>query len=207
MISPATCFDRPPSLYEDNRYWDPKWQRFTIKVSPGDYFVTREDLAITTILGSCISACIRDPETGIGGMNHFMLPDGDDQDDQDRPLRYGMFAMEKLINELMKTGCKRQNLEIKLCGGGDMMGGSTNIGDQNIDFIMQYLANDGLPLTASDMGGNQARRVAYFPLTGKMLIKKLDPRGNLGLAQQEQRYRVDVDHQLDDTDTLLFLKD
>ncbi|WP_432471780.1 chemoreceptor glutamine deamidase CheD [Amphritea sp. HPY] len=207
MTSPATCLNPSQSQADDNRYWDPKWQLFTIKVSPGDYFVTRENLAITTILGSCISACIRDPATGIGGMNHFMLPDGDQQGDHSRPLRYGMFAMEKLINELMKLGCQRQDMEIKICGGGDMMGGSTNIGDQNIDFIQQYLATDGLPLAASDLGGNKARRIAYFPATGKLLIRKLDTRGNLGLAQQEQRYRVDVHHQLDASDAQLFLKD
>lgn len=207
MSSPATCLDQPSSTSEDSRYWDPKWQNFTVKVAPGDYFVTAEDLAITSVLGSCISACIRDPETGIGGINHFMLPDGDHQNDQSRPFRYGMFAMEKLINELMKLGCQRQVMEVKICGGGDMMGGSTNIGDQNIDFIKQYLSADGLNLTASDLGGKQARRIVYFPATGKLMIRKLDARSNLGLAQQEQRYRVDVDRHLDDTDAQLFLKD
>ncbi|MCP4595461.1 MAG: chemotaxis protein CheD [Neptuniibacter sp.] len=198
----------PPTLRgfeHHNLFWEPRWDCYAVKVKPGDFYVSNSGIVITTVLGSCISACIHDPVAGYGGLNHFMLPDSGTQGDLDRSMRYGLFAMEQLINELMKHGCQRERMQVKLTGGGDMMGGlTTRIGQQNIDFILKYIQDEGLSLEASDLGGDQARRVAYFPTEGRMLVNKLDHRDDQRLIEEERSFRVDVDQHLDDTDVELF---
>ncbi|WP_286239174.1 chemotaxis protein CheD [Neptuniibacter halophilus] len=197
-----------PTLLHDfsgaKLFWEPRWKCYAVKVYPGDYFVANTELVITTVLGSCISACIHDPVAGFGGMNHFMLPEGDARDDLCRSSRYGLFAMEQLINELMKHGCSRHNMQVKLTGGGRMIAGMSNIGQQNIDFILKYIEDESLNLIASDLGGDQARKVAYFPLEGRMLVNKLDHREDQRLIEAERSYQVDVNQHLDDTDVELF---
>ncbi|WP_292950361.1 MULTISPECIES: chemoreceptor glutamine deamidase CheD [unclassified Neptuniibacter] len=185
-------------------FWEPRWEKYAVKVKPGEYYVSRDNIVITTVLGSCVSACIFDPQTGLGGINHFMLPSGEQGGDLYRSSRYGLFAMEQLINELMKHGSQRSDLQVKLAGGGDMISGLTSIGQQNIDFILQYIKDEGLKVVASDLGGDQARRIAYFPQEGRMLVNKLDHREDQKLIEEEKSYRVDVDEHLDDTDVELF---
>lgn len=185
-------------------FWEPRWERYAVKVKPGEFYVSDSDIVITTVLGSCISACIFDTQTQMGGLNHFMLPEGTQGEDLYRSSRYGLFAMEQLVNELMKHGCQRENMQIKLTGGGDMMGGMTSIGQQNIDFILQYIKDEGLSVLAKDLGGDQARRVAYFPTEGRMLVNKLDHRDDQRLIEEERSYNVDVDQHLDDSDVELF---
>ena len=186
-------------------FWEPRWNKYAVKVAPEQFYVSNSDMVITTVLGSCISACIHDPVTKFGGLNHFMLPSSGGSEDMNRSMRYGFFAMEQLINELMKFGCNRERLEIKLTGGGDMMGSGFNqIGQQNIDFILQYLKDEGLKLLSSDLGGDRARKVAYFPLEGRMLVNKLDHREDQRLIEEERSFRVDVDSHLDDSDVELF---
>ncbi len=185
-------------------FWEPRWERYAVKVKPGEFYVSDSDIVITTVLGSCISACIFDSQARIGGLNHFMLPAGAQGEDLYRSSRYGLFAMEQLVNELMKHGCQRENMQIKLTGGGDMMGGITSIGQQNIDFILQYIKDEGLSVLAKDLGGDQARRVAYFPTEGRMLVNKLDHRDDQRLIEEERSYSVDVDQHLDDSDVELF---
>lgn len=184
-------------------FWEPRWGRYAVKVKPGEHYVANDDVVITTVLGSCVSACVYDPEMRMGGLNHFMLPAGDTQD-LSRSSRYGLFAMEQLINDLMKHGSRREALQVKLTGGGNMMGGLSDIGQQNIDFILKYMKDEGLNLIASDLGGDQARRVAYFPLEGRMLVNKLDHREDRKLIEEERSYRVEVDRNLDDSDVELF---
>lgn len=185
-------------------YWSDKWNCPAIKISPGEYQVTSEPVVLTTILGSCIAACIHDPVNHSGGMNHFMLPHQSNIDDQNRPLRYGLFAMETLINEMMKQGSLRSDLVLKVCGGGDMMQGKTDIGDQNIEFIQDFITRDGLNLKASDLGGSQPRRVAYFPTTGRLFISKLDRQGDSRLYQQEQFLQDQAEQLLATSDITLF---
>jgi len=187
-----------------NSFWEPRWELYAVKVKPGEFYIANDDLVITTLLGSCVSACIFDPVTGYGGLNHFMLPTGGPNDDLQRSSRYGLFAMEQLINELMKHGCLRENLQVKLTGGGNMMSGIANIGQQNIDFILKYIDDEGLKLIASDLGGDQARRVAFFPTTGRMLVNKLDHRDDQRVIAEERSYQIDVDQHLDDSDVELF---
>ena len=132
-----------PGFEQLQRFWEPDTQRWTVKILPGEYYVTRNDEAITTVLGSCVSACIRDPLAQVGGMNHFMLPeDNSVREAGGRALdrqatRYGSYAMESLINDLLKLGAARERLEIKLFGGGRMLASMTDIGARNIAFITQ----------------------------------------------------------------------
>lgn len=153
-------------------YFDQSSKATMIKVLPGEYRVTGEPSDIlTTTLGSCVSACIRDPHTGFGGMNHFMLPankGGSAWRGATNALRYGNHAMEILINEIIRSGCPRSELEIKVFGGGNVIKGSGNIGSENAKFVRTYLKNEGLKVEAQDLGGEHPRRIQYSPATGKV---------------------------------------
>jgi chemotaxis protein CheD len=175
------------------RFWEPDTQRWTVKILPGEYYVTRHDEAITTVLGSCISACIRDPVARVGGMNHFMLPeDNSTRDGSWGPVvlstRYGSHAMESLINDLLKLGAARERFEIKVFGGGRVLTAMTDIGKRNIDFVRSYLSLEKLPISAQDVGGDQPRKVIYFPADGKVRVRKLRPIENRGISDREKLY-------------------
>lgn len=134
-----------------------------IKILPGEYYVTRSNEAITTVLGSCIAACIRDPVTGIGGMNHFMLP------------RCGSHAMQSLVNGVLKLGAHRDRLEVKLFGAGRILAAITDVGARNIEFIRNYCKSEGLRVVAEDLGDICPRQVAFFPATGRARVRHLKP--------------------------------
>ncbi len=177
------------------RFWEPDTQRWTVKILPGEYYVTRFDEAITTVLGSCISACIRDPVAGVGGMNHFMLPEDNSVhsvNGRDAPVvlstRYGSHAMESLINDLLKLGAVRQRMEIKVFGGGRVLSAMTDIGARNIDFVVSYLDLERLRIDAKDVGGEQPRKVVYFPSDGKVRVRRLRPIENRGISDREKLY-------------------
>jgi len=181
------------------RYWDPGCDRWSAKILPGEYFVTRSDEAITTVLGSCIAACIRDPVTRIGGMNHFMLPeDGSIGKSSwiDGPgglaTRYGSYAMESLINELMKLGARRDRLEVKLFGGGRILSSMTDVGQRNIAFAREFLKVEGFKIVAEDVGDVYPRRVIYFPATGVVMLKRLRALDVSVIAQRESTYLTDL---------------
>ena len=129
-------------------YYDSAFQCQAVKVLPNEYYVTDEDLMISTVLGSCVAACIHDPKTGVGGMNHFMLPEGDMQSPASATMRYGAFAMEVLINELLKAGASRDRLEAKVFGGGAVLSAmqQMNIGERNGQFVLNYLKTEGIPV-------------------------------------------------------------
>ena len=181
------------------RYWDRSNGIVAAKILPGEYYVTRDEEMITTVLGSCISACIRDKALGIGGMNHFMLP----ETTEDRLLdgveavvgnstRYGNYAMEHLINTILVNGGKRHNLEVKLFGGGKIIPTFTGIGLKNIGFVLDYVDTEGLNLLAQDLGDIYPRKVNYFPKTGKVKMKKIKGLHNNQLVQREIRYRTEI---------------
>lgn len=147
------------------------WRRGApaIRVLPGEAYVTsRADETIVTVLGSCVAACIRNPSTGFGGLNHFMLPESESGiwNGASAALRYGNHAMEVLINEVLKSGCRRQDLEIKLFGGADLTDGPTLIGSSNVSFVLDYLNAEGLVIASADLGGCYGRRIHYHPSTG-----------------------------------------
>lgn len=147
------------------------WRRGlqAVRVLPGEAYVTaRTDEMIVTVLGSCVAACIRNPATGFGGLNHFMLPESDSGiwNGASAALRYGNYAMEVLINEVLKSGCERRDLEIKLFGGADLTDGPTLIGSSNVSFVLDYLEAEGLVVASADLGGSYGRRIHYNPSTG-----------------------------------------
>jgi chemotaxis protein CheD len=153
-------------------YSDHHFQYDAVKVLPGEYFVTNEDIMIMTVLGSCISACIWDGRVRAGGMNHFMLPDGDSADGFGR---YGSYAMELLINHMLKMGARRETMQAKVFGGAQVMAGFTsmNVGERNTKFVLDYLATERIPVVSQDVLDIHPRKVCFFPVTGKALVKRL----------------------------------
>ena len=182
-----------PGFEHIKRAWNIAYDAYSARLNPGEYYVTRNDECIYTTLGSCISACIRDRVTGIGGMNHFMLPasagdDGWKAAGLSASTRYGNFAMEHLINEILKNGGSRQNLEVKLFGGGRILANMTDVGKRNIDFARDYILTEGLRVTSEDVGDVFPRMVVYFPATGKARIKRLRSLHNNTILEQENNY-------------------
>lgn len=153
-------------------YNDHHFQYDAVKVLPGEYYVSSEDILITTVLGSCIAACIWDGKVHAGGMNHFMLPDGDGLDGLGR---YGSYAMELLINGLIKKGARRESMQAKVFGGAQVMAGFTtlNVGERNTRFVLDYLATERIPVVSQDVLDIHPRKVCFFPVSGKALVKRL----------------------------------
>lgn len=173
------------------RYRDPRFEEAAIKVFPGEHYVTaKADEMLVTILGSCVTACIRDPLAAVGGMNHFMLPEsgGAGWDTASASMRYGNVAMERLINDILARGGSRQRLEIKVFGGGNVMKGTTNIGHRNAEFVEQYLAAENLRIAARHLRGNLPRRVHYFPLTGRVMLLELQRTEQEAVVREEVSY-------------------
>jgi chemotaxis protein CheD len=193
--------DRPsiPGFDHVNRYLDQDHGVVAAKILPGEYYVTRENELITTVLGSCISACIRDKESGIGGMNHFMLPETNAtkmKQGSDAMIgnatRYGNYAMEHLINTILSNGGKRKNLEVKVFGGGKIIPTLSDVGERNINFVLEYIDEEGLNLLSKDLGDIYPRKVIYFPKTGKVGMKKIQDLHNDTIAQRERQYSRNI---------------
>ncbi|TAJ79867.1 MAG: chemoreceptor glutamine deamidase CheD [Gallionellaceae bacterium] len=182
-----------PGFEHIKRAWHDSFEAYSARLNPGEYYVTKNAEGIYTTLGSCISACIRDRVSGIGGMNHFMLPvstgdGGWKAAGLGASTRYGNFAMEHLINEIMKNGGSRQNLEVKLFGGGRIIANMTDVGMRNIEFARDYVKTEGLRVTSEDVGDVFPRMVVYFPATGKVRVKRLRSLHNNTIAEQETKY-------------------
>ncbi|MDQ6995654.1 MAG: chemoreceptor glutamine deamidase CheD [Mariprofundaceae bacterium] len=181
-----------------NMYYDKCHNIETAKLLPGDYYVTSRAEAIVTVLGSCVSACIRDRVFGIGGMNHFMLPihEGDQSnwhgDVTDNITRFGNYAMEHLINDILSHGGMRKNLEIKVFGGGRIIKGMSDIGACNARFVLDYLKEENLSVESQDLNGDQPRKIYYFPKTGRVLMRKLASLHNDTLINREKKYFNDI---------------
>jgi len=184
-----------PGFEHISRTWDARQNSCASRILPGEYYVTTTDEIITTVLGSCVSACIRDPLIGVGGMNHFMLPGCTTQrmdrwgGDNCLATRYGIAAMEMLINDLLKLGSQRSRLELKLFGGGNVMSMDVNnVGDNNIQFVRQFVKTEGIPVVAEDLGEAFPRKVNYFPKTGKVMVRRLRSLQNQAVVDQEKSY-------------------
>ena len=164
-------------------FWDASFKNDAVKVLPGEFFVSDQDLLIVTTLGSCIAACLWDRERRIGGMNHFMLPEGDADSG-----RYGSYAMELLINQLLKRGAARSTLEAKVFGGGAVIASMTsiNVGERNTQFVLDYLRTERIPVVSKDVLDTCARKVCLLPASGKVLMKRLAPANADALAAQER---------------------
>lgn len=176
------------------RFHEPNTGQMAVKILPGEYYATAEDEVITTVLGSCVSACIHDPEAGVGGMNHFMLPEpaanggrwGDTP--AGRSARYGSDAMEQLVNTVLKAGGERSRLKVKIFGGGRILAQMTDIGARNIDFVRRYLRDEALVLIAEDVGGTSPRHVRFYPAAGRVQVRRLNGIAGTGLVDRERRY-------------------
>lgn len=192
---------------EVRRYFDSKYKHMVVKILPGEHYVSGEPSEmIVTVLGSCVAACIRDPETGIGGMNHFMLPEGKvgDWRVSNSVMRYGNHAMEVLINEIMRFGCPRERLEIKLFGGGNVIGTGGSVGHRNADFVEEYLRNEGFVAAAKDLRGEHARRIHYYPATGKVDRLLMRRAADRQVFSKESSYQRNISTEQDGGDIELF---
>ncbi|MCG2578818.1 chemoreceptor glutamine deamidase CheD [Dechloromonas sp. XY25] len=176
----------------NNRYFDRKFGLEAAKILPGEYYVSNQDALLVTVLGSCVAACIRDCESGIGGMNHFMLPDDGGRDVIATSARYGTYAMEVLINHLLKLGARRNRLEAKVFGGGAVLPSltSSNVGARNAEFVLDFLKTEKIPIVAKDLLDSYPRKVYYFPLSGRVLVKKLHRVHNDTLFSRENDYKA-----------------
>jgi len=196
---------RPPRALRGfegiKRYWDKTRDRFAAKILPGEYYVSRSDELITTVLGSCVSACLWDPFSRVGGMNHFMLPhDASGNggrwgalEELRASTRYGTFAMESLINGILANGGERRNLKAKVFGGGRVLRQMSDVGMRNIHFVRHYLESEGISVFGEDLGGPYPRKVVFYPLTGKAFVKRLRVLHNETIVEREQEYLHDID--------------
>lgn len=209
MLPPSRLPLVLPGFENIKRAWHNNFETVAARLLPGEYFVTMHDEAIYTTLGSCISACIRDRVTGIGGMNHFMLPISGDNNswqavDNSASARFGNVAMERLINNILKNGGKRQNLEVKLFGGGRIIANMTDVGVRNIAFARDYLQTEGLKIVSEDVGETFPRMVVYFPATGKVRVKRLRSLHNNTIVEMETKYLSTIEEKPVSGDIELF---
>jgi chemotaxis protein CheD len=169
-------------------YYDAHFKNDAVKILPGEYFVHDEDMLIMTTLGSCIAACLWDRHAKIGGMNHFMLPDGLGSGTAGDHGRYGSYAMELLINELLKRGATRGTLEAKVFGGGAVISGmnTINVGERNTTFVLDYLKTERIPVLSKDVLDVYPRKVCFLPASGKAMVKRLAPSNPEAIVAQER---------------------
>ncbi|MDX5406022.1 MAG: chemoreceptor glutamine deamidase CheD [Chromatiaceae bacterium] len=196
------------TAFNVNSYFDPYFSMQAVKILPGEFFATTNNTLIVTVLGSCVAVCLRDKKNRVAGMNHFMLPVdnnpgvgwlGDS-------ARYGIFAMEKLINEMMKLGAERHRLEAKVFGGGHVLKGLVvnDVGTQNAVFVLDYLKTERIPVLAKDLLEDYPRKVYFFPQSGKVLIKKIRVLNNTTILDRESSYRSKLREVVRQTDVDLF---
>ena len=180
---------RPRKPGEASLFWyESQFANEAVKVLPGEYFVYNEDILIMTTLGSCIAACLWDRQARVGGMNHFMLPEGAGKDPASSGGRYGSFAMELLINEMLKLGATRSSMEAKVFGGGQVISGmnSMNVGERNTSFVLDYLKAERIQVVSKDVLDIYPRKVCFLPASGKAMVKRLASANNEALLAQER---------------------
>jgi chemotaxis protein CheD len=194
-VAPKVC----ESYAHIKRFWDPRVGHWAAKLVPGDFYVTKHDEVLLTVLGSCVSVCIRDPLTGIGGMNHFMLPRPPAHEKEQwhgisgTATRYGTASMEQLIGNIIKKGGERSRLEVKLFGGGRVLAGVTDVGRQNIEFAQEFMQTEQLKITSQDLGGPWPRQIQYYPRSGRVRVRRLE-RADRHLTDREVHYLDVIEH-------------
>jgi chemotaxis protein CheD len=213
-VARASRHTLPPPLQgfeKVNRYWDTGRGLPAAKILPGEYYVTNSREMITTVLGSCVSACIRDRIFGVGGMNHFMLPISNDgkgwggaDDILSTATRYGNFAMEHMINEILKHGGHKRHLEAKIFGGARIVENLSDVGERNIEFVRCYLETEGIDVVGESVGDIHPRKLVYLPATGKAYVKRIKHLHNDTVTVREERYRSEISHQPVGGDVELF---
>ena len=188
----------PPSLLtlhefpHIRRMRDARFPHEIATILPGEFFVSSEATIVYTVLGSCVSACIRDPVAKVGGMNHFMLPAPKEDkglDSWGESARYGSYAMGMLINEILKRGGHKSRLEVKIFGGGRIYSGKIDVGASNVAWVLDYLAREGLALVKADIGDVLPRKIYYFTESGRVLMKKIERAKNEAIFVRERQYQ------------------
>ena len=178
------------------KFFEPVEGINSIKVLPGEFYVTKENEKIETVLGSCVSACVRDPVAGVGGINHFMLPVDKNTPQVKSELadanRYGNYAMDNLVNAILQMGGQRSRLEFKVFGGGRNMSQLTNVGWYNIGFAFDYLHTEGFKVVSQDIGDIYPRKIVYYPQTGRVKVRRLNAMHTQTLSDQELSYISNV---------------
>lgn len=176
------------------RMRDNRFPHEIASILPGEFFVSREPMVVYTVLGSCISACIRDPIVGVGGMNHFMLPEPKEggNDSWGESTRYGSYAMESLINEILKRGGIKSRLEVKLFGAGKIYEGNIDVGARNAEWVLSFLKTEGLKPAKTDLGDVFPRKVYYFTESGRVLMKKIERVKNKTIFERESEYAAQI---------------
>ena len=187
-----------PGFEHINRHWDPTRGNWAARILPGEYYVTRSKELVVTTLGSCVSACVRDVRSGLGGMNHFMLPVRQrvgtwEATCANAATRYGQFAMEMLINTILANGGSRMALEVKIFGGGRILRAMTDIGASNVRFVHEYLEAESLAIAAEDCGGIYPRNVVYYPWSGRVRVLRLRSLRDDTIVRRERTYMDSLD--------------
>lgn len=184
-----------PGFESINRYWDKRNNCYTAKLLPGEYYVTEQEEMITTVLGSCISVCVYSPPLRMGGMNHFMLPSSELSSSEiaSASFRFGDVAMERMINDLLRRGAEKSDLQFKAFGAGNVLRNHTDIGRSNIDFLNAFMKLEGYRLLSSDLGDIFPRKVNFYPKTGKVMMKRLQSVNNDTIFTRETQYRKTLD--------------
>ncbi|MCQ8897353.1 chemoreceptor glutamine deamidase CheD [Limnobacter humi] len=178
-------------------------------IMPGEHLVSWDPVEIVTLLGSCVAACIYDAHRKIGGMNHFMLPDipsvAPALTDQTKPLRYGLYAMERVINDLLMMGAKREHLVAKVFGGANMTNTLENqhVGRRNAQFVIEFLRRDKIRVLASDLGGINSRRIRFNTRTNAVRVERVASADQLALRQDRQ-YRDQIQADPVDGEVIFF---
>jgi chemotaxis protein CheD len=173
------------------RHYNQRFERHVAIIHPGEYLATQDDIVISTVLGSCVAVALHDPTTRTSGMNHFMLPGELDTRDfyADESGRYGMFAMELLINDMLKAGARKDRLVAKVFGGGHVLSTSAgNIPDSNIAFAMEFLETERIPVESSNVGGTEARKIFLFVTSNRVLLKRFGGQKAAPVEREETRY-------------------
>jgi len=191
-----------------SRYFDRDFQIETVKILPGQYHVSESEGSITTVLGSCVSTCLWDPALRIGGMNHFMLPG--EASTATSPwavsARFGVYAMEVLINEMLHLGADRKRLVAKVFGGARVLQGfdTLDVGAKNSEFVLNFLREEAITLAAQDLMGIHPRKLHFFPATGKVQMKRLLLQPDDTVQRQEREYFSRLAHGMGGGDIEIF---
>ena len=173
-------------------YLDREFGMQAVKILPGQWHAARGDVAITTVLGSCVSTCLWDPLERIGGMNHFMLP-GDGASAQSAwadSARFGVYAMEVVINDMLRLGADRRRMVAKVFGGAQLLAGfgTLDVGAKNSEFVLEFLRVEGIRVLAQDLMDVYPRKVHFFVGTGKVQVKRLAPAPGDTVQKREREY-------------------
>lgn len=195
-----------------NKHYDPHFQKDIITIHPGEYYTSKDDIYIATVLGSCISVALYDINQGFGGMNHFMLP----KSNRDEPLssedegRFGNYAMELLINDMINKGSSKQSLRAKVFGGGNVLDAGNSqmnmTGINNINFALNYLKAENIPIIVNDTGGIFPRKIYFNPLTSKVYLKRIQKSGQSveQIKQRELEYKLQLQEKKEEAGNIIW---